>query len=256
MSESTPGPRPDSTAPPVQSAPAPGRSRISPTVAKIKELIVERGLRPGDSLPTEIELCELLGVSRTSVREAVKTLATLDIVDVRHGHGTFVGHMTLDSLVESLIFRGVLTPGDDLNALREVVEVRQALDLAMGEKIVASLQGGTNEVLHRLVHEMAELQEQGRTFPDQDRRFHAELLSRIDNSLVGQLVTAFWDVYSGVLPRLGLSLPEDLEQTVHAHGAMLRAAEAGDVDAFRAAVRDHYVPLQRALETPREQARV
>lgn len=247
MSAKTPAPRP--SAPPVPARSA-SRAGASSTSAQIRDLIVARGLHPGDGLPTEIELCELLGVSRTSVREAIKTLATLDIVEVRHGHGTFVGHMSLDALVESLIFRGVLSPGGDLQALREVVEVRQALDLAMADRIVASLEGTTNATLHRLVDEMAALQAKGETFPVQDRLFHAELLSGINNSLVGQLVTAFWDVYSGVLPRLGLALPEDLQLTVCAHGDMLRAAESGDVDSFRTAIVDHYRPLLRALDAP------
>lgn len=244
MSAKTPASGPHATA---QRA---SRTGMSSTSTQIRDLIVARHLRPGDGLPTEIELCELLGVSRTSIREAIKTLATLDIVEVRHGHGTFVGHMSLDALVESLIFRGVLSPGGDLHALREVVEVRQALDLAMADRIVASLQGTRNETLHRLVEEMAHLQTRGETFPVQDRLFHAELLSRIDNSLVGQLVTAFWDVYSGVLPRLGLGLPADLELTVCAHGDMLNAAEDGDVERFRTAVVDHYRPLLRALDAP------
>src|SRR5690606_5758741 len=86
---------------------------------EIKGLILRSGLKPGDPIPTEAELCQVLGVSRSSVREAVRTLATLDIVEVRHGHGTVVGQMSLAPLVETLVFRGVLSPGADLDALRE-----------------------------------------------------------------------------------------------------------------------------------------
>ena len=225
-------------------------SRTSSTVAQIKDYILTNGLRPGDSLPTEAELCELLDVSRTSLREAVRTLSTLDIVEVRHGHGTFVGNMSLDSLVEALVFRGVLSPGDDLQALREVLEVRQALDIAMAEKVTASFAGTSNPELYALVDRMAELTAQGENFAEQDRAFHAEMLSRIDNSLVGQLVTAFWDIHSAVLPRLGIDVPEDIRLTVKAHEDMIRTAEAGDLAGFRQAVIDHYAPLARALERP------
>lgn len=228
--------------------PAAAVSRRASTADQIKDYILTMGLRPGDVLPTETELCERLGVSRSSVREAVRTLSTLDIVEVRHGHGTFVGRMSLDAMVESLVFRGVLSPGDDLQALREVVEVRQALDMSMAERIVDGMRGSADASLHALVDQMVELARRGETFPRQDRHFHAELLQHVDNSLVGQLVTAFWDVHTAVMPRLGLSLPADLEQTAQAHGDMLRAAEAGDVDAFRTAVIDHYAPLQRALD--------
>lgn len=226
---------------------ATAHSRTSSTANRIKDYILTNGLQSGDTLPTEGELGELLEVSRTSVREAIRTLSTLDIVEVRHGHGTFVGQMSLDALVEALVFRGVLSPGDDLHALREVLEVRQALDLAMAEKITTAMVGTSNPALYELVNEMKTLTEQGKSFAEQDRLFHAELLAKIDNSLVGQLVTAFWDVHSAVLPRLGVDQPDDIEETVRAHEDMVRTAEAGDVEAFRTAVIAHYAPLARAL---------
>ena len=116
------------------------RMRRSTTADQIKQLIIARGLTPGDPLPTEAELCEELDVSRSSVREAIRTLSTLDIVDVRHGHGTYVGPMSLDPMVEALVFRGVLSPEGSLQSLREVVEVRLALDLSMAERVVAAAQ--------------------------------------------------------------------------------------------------------------------
>lgn len=232
-------------------APAPRRET---TADRIKDFILSEGLQPGDPLPTETTMCDYLGVSRSSVREAVRTLSTLDIVEVRHGRGTFVGNMSLDALVESLVFRGVLKPGDDLRALRDVVEIRQALDLAMAETIVASLRGTRNADLHQLVDEMVQMAGDGNTFPRQDRAFHTGLLALLDNSLVGQLVAAFWDVHTAVLPKLGVSVASDLVKTAQAHGTMLTAAEAGDVDAFRAAVSAHYEPIDRALvhTTPTE----
>lgn len=218
------------------------------TSDRIKDLILSDGLRPGDLLPTEGELCSRLGVSRSNVREAIRKLSTLDIVDVRHGHGTYVGEMTLDALVEALVFRGVLSPGDDLDALRDVVEVRKALDHGMSEQIVDALKGTENSELKALVDEMTALASAGKTFPQQDRAFHTGLLAKLGNSLVGQLVAAFWDVHTAVLPKLNVAVASDLEQTAQAHGLMLEAAESGDAEAFRAAITAHYEPIMRALE--------
>ena len=218
------------------------------TSDRIKDLILSDGLRPGDLLPTEGELCSRLGVSRSNVREAIRKLSTLDIVDVRHGHGTYVGEMTLDALVEALVFRGVLSPGDDLDALRDVVEVRKALDHGMSEQIVDALNGTENSELKALVDEMTALAAAGKTFPQQDRAFHTGLLAKLGNSLVGQLVAAFWDVHTAVLPKLNVAVASDLEQTAQAHGLMLEAAESGDAEAFRAAITAHYEPIMRALE--------
>ena len=105
----------------------------------IKDLIRARGLEPGDLMPTEAELVVELGVSRSSIREAVRTLTALDILEVRHGTGTFVGQLSLKPLVEGMIFRGVLLPGEGFQSLREIIEVRTALDQALAPRIVERL---------------------------------------------------------------------------------------------------------------------
>lgn len=223
------------------------RMRRSTTADQIKQLIISRELRPGDPLPTEPELCEILEVSRSSVREAIRTLSTLDIVEVQHGHGTFVGQMTLDAMVEALVFRGLLSPGGSLQSLREVVEIRVALDTALAENVVASRSELAVEELQGLVDEMKELAGRGETFLDADRAFHTRLYESTSNRLAGQLVTAFWDVHTAVLPQLGIALPADIERTTKAHGDMLQAAIDGDADAYRKAVLEHFEPLQRSL---------
>jgi len=230
--------------------PRTARMRRATTADQIKELILTRGLRPGDPLPTEAELCDALGVSRSSVREAMRTLSTLDIVDVRHGHGTFVGEMSLHPMVEALVFRGVLAPAGAFAALRDVVEVRLALDLAVAENVVETIHEGRSPELAELdalVDEMERKAAAGETFLEEDRAFHTRLLDALDNRLVGQLVGAFWDVHTAVAPQLGIAQPDDILITAHAHGDMLEAARRGDIEAYRAAVVEHYAPLQRSI---------
>lgn len=223
------------------------RMRRSTTADQIKQLILSRNLSPGDPLPTESELCDTLDVSRSSVREAIRTLSTLDIVDVRHGHGTFVGGMSLAPMVETLVFRGVLNPEGSLDALREVVEVRLALDLSMAERVVAAAQIEDNAELDTLVDAMVDKAANGELFLEEDRLFHTALFDATGNHLAGQLVGAFWDVHTAALPQLGIAPPADIHNTARAHGDMLTAARAGDVEAYRRAVVDHYLPLQRVL---------
>lgn len=224
------------------------RLRRNSTAEKIKQLILLTGLRPGDPIPTEPELCRELGVSRTSVREAMRTLTTLDIVEVKHGHGSRVGKMSLAPLVETLVFRGVLSPGDDLTALREVVELRSSFDIALANQLIAAHVGHDNGSLSKLVDRMKSKAKEGQTFLSEDRQFHAELLAPIPNKLAGQMVTAFWDVHTAVLPRLGLALPVDLCQTAQAHGDILAAVQAGNHADYCTAVLHHYDPLLRMLD--------
>lgn len=76
-----------------------GHQHRSATAGKVKNYTLSNGLRPGLSLPTETELCELLEVLRFNIREAVQTLISLVVLQVRHG--TFAGEMSLGALVQT-----------------------------------------------------------------------------------------------------------------------------------------------------------
>lgn len=236
----------------MNAAPAPAARRKAQwsTVEEIKQYILEHGLQPGDPLPTETELCEDLGVSRSSVREAMRTLSSLDIVEVRHGHGSFVGGLSMSPLVSGLIFRSVLDSEGDLRTLREVVDLRIALDLGTAEELVElHRDGAPRDDLRRLVDRMRRHTAQGEPFVEEDGEFHRELLAGLGNTIVRQLVSALWEVHTEVVPKLGLPPAQDIARTVEAHEAMLDALEAGDVEAYRAAVADHYRPLITAIDT-------
>jgi DNA-binding FadR family transcriptional regulator len=223
--------------------------RLRQTIQAVKELILNRGLRPGDPLPTESELTDLLEVSRANLREAIRTLVTLDILEVRHGTGTFVGQLSLRPLVEGLTFKGILLPGNDSETLREVVEVRVALDLALAPAMVARLTGEDVPELRVHCDEMDAALSDSKRFGAADRAFHLELAERFGNELYGQLVAAFWDVHTIVAPKLGVPSSRDISETAQAHRALLDAAVRGDLDGYLAAVHDHYRPLLRSLES-------
>jgi hypothetical protein len=218
------------------------------TSDRIKDLILADGLRPGDLLPTEGELCSRLGVSQVE-REGSHPQAH----DPRHRRRPSRSrHLrrpdVLDALVEALVFRGVLSPGDDLYALRDVVEVRKALDHGMSEQIVDALDRAPRTPNSRPWSTRwspwppTARPSRSRTAPS------TPACSRqLGNSLVGQLVAAFWDVHTAVLPKLNVAVASDLEQTARAHGLMLEAAESGDAEAFRTAINAHYEPIMRAL---------
>ncbi|MGP5638200.1 FadR/GntR family transcriptional regulator [Brachybacterium tyrofermentans] len=217
-------------------------------VDRIQDLILAEGLVPGDPMPTETTLCERLEISRSSVREAMRTLASLDIVEVRHGHGTFVGQLSLSPLVNGLLFRARLDDDNDLRALREVVELRIAIDLSVTEQLVEIYRGTTNPDLESLVEEMRVLASTGRPFPEADAAFHGALFSRLPNGLLRQLAQAFWEIHTSAVPLLDIVQSADILVTVDAHQAMLTALEAGDADAYREAVQEHYRPLGRTLD--------
>ena len=223
-----------------QRSPRTGMTRATETVERIKQLIATNGLRPGDCLPSESDLCDSLGVSRSSLREAVRTLSTLEIVEVQHGRGTFVGNATLRPLVETLTFRMGMLHGEQQQALREVVEVRRGIDLGEARQVCSALRGAGDEELHRLVDRITAARKEGESFAELDRGFHVTLMRRAGRRIIADLVAAFWDVQTMTLAKLPPGTVTDLPG---AHAEILGAAETGDVDGYRRAVCTHYEPL-------------
>ena len=222
-------------------------TQSSTAISEIKNYILTKNLHPGDALPTESQLCADLGVSRSSVREAVRTLVALDIVEVRHGHGMFVGQVSMRPMVESLIFKGLLNPGDDHRGLRDIVEVRLTLDNALAEPVTHAWHNRQDPELDTLVDKIEHLASQGKLFTDQDRRFHTRLLEPLDNHLYLHLTEAFWAIHTLTVPLLDAPKLEDLTSTAKAHRAMLQAAYTGDTPAYHQAITDHYTPLLAVL---------
>lgn len=229
-----------------------GRSSLRQEVAdEIKRHMLDNRMRPGDLLPTESALCATLGASRSSVREAVKSLAALDIVEVRHGHGTYVGGLGLSALAESVTFRGLLSPDDDFRAYADLVDVRELFERGNADGIVAALTPAQLDALDDLVTEMARHPAGGDGFTAADRAFHTLLVAPLGNDLISQLTQAFWDSYATVGPQLDMVTLDDERQTLAAHRAIVDAARSGDASAFAAAIGAHYAPVRGRVAAAR-----
>lgn len=230
------------------------KAHVRPTdswvVAAIKDLILDRGLQSGDMLPSEAELTEILEISRSSVREAIKVLSTLDIVEVRHGTGTYVSNMSLQPMVQSLIFRGTLTPSGGLMAFGDIVEIREKLDIAYAQEVVKKMAHSPQTELHALVDRMEKMAKKGDMCLEADREFHKLIAKKANNLFLLQLVDAFWDVEAVVFPKLGALGKEEALANAHMHRDLLEAAETGNTARYKKLVSEHYKPLKRLLPHP------
>lgn len=229
-------------------APITARKRCDETMDAIKSLILREHLQPHDTLPTEPMLCEQIGASRSSVREAIRKLEALNIVEVKQGKGMFVGSLSLDPLVETLAFRSLISVNKNLEDLNNVVQMRRFLDMGFADQVVESMRGTQQPELAELSQRMQESAESGDTFLEQDIAFHTGILHAVNNKIAEQFVRCLWLVHMAVLPQLGLAVSDELEKTANAHERMLSTAIAGDVEGYRQAVIDHYEPIQSILQ--------
>jgi DNA-binding FadR family transcriptional regulator len=214
---------------------------------RIKQLILHSRLAPGDPLPTEGELMRRFGVSRNSVREALKALQAVNIVDIRHGFGTFVGTLSLDSFVEGVVFRAAVRHGHGERSLYELLEVREALESGLIGSVAGRVPEADLAALRELVEGMKrEAAAEGRVTAATDRAFHLALYRSLGNHLLSEVLDAFW----AALHRVREELREDHQDphVTHArHQDILTALESGDGPAASAAMRHHFAGIRRVL---------
>jgi DNA-binding FadR family transcriptional regulator len=229
--------------------------RVSSQIQReVMQLILDRRLQAGAPLPTETELMQDLGVSRNSVREALKALQALDIVDIRHGYGTYVGEASLTPFVDGLTFRTLAQPDDknETGALAEILQVREVLEEGLIRRVAAVLTEPELDRLEAVVAEMEEAGRSGRPFPELDREFHELLYASLGNALVPQLLGAFWTVFSRVVGIRGWTDDPSPEMTVRRHRDIVTALRARDVEAAQRAMADHFRGIEaRAAQESR-----
>lgn len=206
---------------------------------QIKDLILTQGLAPGDPLPTEFELVDELGVSRNSLREALKALQAVGIVEIRHGFGMYVGRMSLDALVDELTFHSQITLGNDGNELANLVELREILECGLLRRLIAERPDADHSEVAAVVDQMDVEVQQDTIAPETDRRFHEVLYRPLDNPLVPQLLGAFWDVYHAVQDRLGPAADDRADEAL-GHRRIYQAVIDRDPEAATAAMISHF----------------
>jgi DNA-binding FadR family transcriptional regulator len=206
-------------------------SVTSEAIEKVKEMILSGELRPGTKLPRENELAQRLGVSRSSLREAVRALAALNVIEVRQGDGTYVTSLTPDVLLDVIGF-GIDLVTDP--SLLDVFEVRRFLETAATAAAASSItEEGLAELrdcMERMAH--AESVEE---LVHVDEEFHNIVAGATGNSFLVSLMdnlssrTLRARLWRGVVERGAL------ERTKQWHRAILEGLEARDPELASAA---------------------
>ncbi|MEU5821439.1 FadR/GntR family transcriptional regulator [Streptomyces sp. NPDC047803] len=214
---------------------------------RIKELILERRLAPGDALPTETELMDLFEAGRVSVREALKSLQAVNVVEIRRGYGTFVGSLSLSPFAEGLAFRAAVRHRQGEPGLAELMKVREALEAGLVGAVAAGVPEEDIDVLRALVATMeAEAADGGRVARATDRAFHLALYASLDNHLLSEVLDAFWAAMDRVREDLDDG-HQDPAVTCAQHREIVEAVAAADGDRAVRAMRTHFDGIRDRL---------
>jgi GntR family transcriptional regulator, transcriptional repressor for pyruvate dehydrogenase complex len=153
-------------------------------IDKIKDMIVSGELHPGDRLPKEADLAERLGLSRNSLREAVKALSLIRVLDVRQGDGTYVTSLQPQLLLDALTF--VVDFHRDDTVL-EFFEVRRILEPAATAKAAQSMSDGDIAKLRAVLEEVDE-EPTAEALVANDLEFHRQIAAGSGNSVLSSLI--------------------------------------------------------------------
>jgi DNA-binding FadR family transcriptional regulator len=214
---------------------------------EIRNHILKEGLRPGDPLKPEAELARVFGVSRNSVREAVKALESTGVLETRRGSGVYVRDFSFDPLLDHLPY-GLM---QDKRALRELAALRKTLETALITDAMRAMTPESLTELRETLTAMRELAERGESFVEQDRMFHQLLFRDLGNTMLLRLFDLFWLAFHAAAPPARGRTPMD---AYHGHATILDAILTGDPDQARTAIQDHYVGIESKLaEDPAEE---
>lgn len=210
------------------------RDRLYQSIVAQIEGLLERGeLSAGDQLPAERQLAEQLQVSRASLREALRSLELLGIVETRAGGGTFVRAASSDAVTRpltSLIARG--------HGLEQVIEVRGLIEPAIAARAAERIEDSELVELRETLDAQRAKVRAGRSYAEEDTRFHEIIGQASRNELLVTMLSVIWDVLRASREQW-LQTNARAHASLEAHERILAALQARDPEGARAAAAQH-----------------
>ncbi|PJJ53706.1 GntR family transcriptional repressor for pyruvate dehydrogenase complex [Mumia flava] len=214
-------------------------------ILEIKGMLLRGELGPGDRLPPEKELSEALGLSRNSLREAVKALELIRVLDVRRGDGTYVTSLEPRLLLEAMSF--VVDLHQDSSVL-ELFEARRILE--PGAAVLAGRRAKPEDVegLWTLLDEVDE--DTGvEDLVAHDITFHAAIVAMSGNSYLMSILDGLSSRTLRARIWRGLTEQGAVQRTLSEHRTIVDAIASGDDELVRAVVTSHIGGVERWLHT-------
>ena len=222
-----------------------GPSAVDQALAQIRDLIGEGGLRVGDRLPTERELCERFSLSRTTVREAMRMLNAFGVVDVRPKVGATIVDQRMNRAFDLFSFNVTEISRqtfDDIQGFRELIETGSVL------QIFSAIQADDLAELHEINRDMVRAKTVVEA-SEHDLRFHTRLVSVIGNKSILDIYRIMTPVILRIMQR-GKTRRTIEGATFREHEGILQAIEKRDGLGFQYLMRTH---LRSGLSTFEEE---
>ncbi|MFQ3620343.1 MAG: FadR/GntR family transcriptional regulator [Spirochaetales bacterium] len=211
-------------------------------VRQIKDLIREQHLKPGDKLPNEMDLSKMFGVSRPTIREAIKSLISQNIVSIRRGRGTFVCEtpgLVPDPLGFDFIHSSELQVA--LTEARLIIEPGAAR-LAARNADAKDIEG-----IENLLQEMEQSVQMQHVRITKELEFHRSIARATKNPVIVRIVPLIMEAIQKTY-RDAPRTPEDHRQALEEHKKVLQAIQTHDPEGAYQAMKEHLEnSLQRTL---------
>ncbi len=213
-----------------------GESAVDFVLRNIKDWFMTNKLKSGDRLPSEGELCLAFGVSRGTVREAMKILAATGVVDVKRGNGTYVSDVFAKPLVEPLLLKMCSASHD----IRAVVQLREMLEMAVVELIIRNADTESIDKLERINNALRE--ELGTNLDIRDAcrldvAYHRCMGECTKNPLLRLLYEFAIEFLENSIADLYRDVPAIVMQSPMHHERMINAMRTRNVEMARQAIR-------------------
>jgi GntR family transcriptional regulator, transcriptional repressor for pyruvate dehydrogenase complex len=218
------------------------RNKVYEEVAKQIERLIFKKLRPGDKLPSERELAEMLQVSRSSIRDAIRGLELMGLVEPRQGAGTIVREASSESLVNP--FANALKHRQEL--VSELLDFRKMLEPPLAARAATNASPDEISEMEEILQRQEATLSRGEASIAEDAEFHYSVALASGNSVVLKVLDILMDLLRETRER-SLQVSGRPQKSLAGHRRILAAIKRHDGEAAKAAMRRHIEDVEEIV---------
>jgi GntR family transcriptional repressor for pyruvate dehydrogenase complex len=218
------------------------RNKVYEDVAKQIERLILKKLKPGDKLPSERELAEMLQVSRSSIRDAIRGLELMGLVEPRQGAGTIVRELSAESLLNP--FASALKHRHEL--VSELLDFRKMLEPPLAARAATHATADEISEMEEILQRQQKKLADGEAAIAEDAEFHYSVALASGNSVVLKLLDMVMDLLRDTRER-SLQLEGRPQKSLAGHRRILAAIKRHDAEAAKAAMRRHIEDIEEIV---------